>query len=199
MNIFVLCTGRSGSVTFIKACSHIQNFSSSHESLSHAVGGQRMAYPANHIEADNRLSWLLGRLDEEFGDDAYYVHLHRDLLETARSFQARYDRGIIQAYRSQILMGGEGRNQDLDSIDFCIDYCKTVDANIRLFLKDKTHKMDFALERAKSDFTRFWNWIEASGDLNAALAAWEVRHNSTSSPTSSAASTTKRSWMTFGH
>lgn len=179
MNVFVLCTGRSGSVTFIEACSHIQNFSAAHESRSHFVGAQRMAYPFNHIEADNRLSWVLGRLDEEYGDNAYYVHLQRDLLDTARSFQARYDKGIIQAYRQQIIMGGEGRNPQLDSIDFCVDYCQTVNSNIRAFLKDKTHKMDFSLERARADFTRFWSWIGAEGDLDAALGAWEVRHNAT--------------------
>lgn len=180
MNIFVLCTGRSGSVTFIEACSHIRNYSAAHESLSHCVGAQRLAYPFNHIEADNRLSWLLGRLDEEYGDNACYVHLHRDLMETARSFQARYDRGIILAYRNQIIMGGEGRNPDLDSLDFCIDYCKTVDANICAFLKDKSRKMDFSLERAKADFQRFWTWIDASGDLDSALATWDVRHNASS-------------------
>ncbi len=179
MNVFVLCTGRSGSVTFIKACANIENFSAAHESLSHALGARRLAYPANHIEADNRLSWILGRLDEAYGDNACYVHLQRDLLETARSFQARYDRGIIQAYRTQIIMGGEGLNPGLDSIDFCIDYCRTVDANIRAFLKDKTRKMNFSLERAKSDFPTFWEWIGATGNFDAAMSAWDVRHNAT--------------------
>ncbi|MGE5385971.1 MAG: hypothetical protein ACM3SV_08785 [Betaproteobacteria bacterium] len=179
MNVFVLCTGRSGSVTFIKACAGMENFSAAHESRAHAVGGRRLAYPPDHIEADNRLSWMLGRLDEAYGDRACYVHLHRDLLETARSFQARYDRGIIQAYRNQIVMGGEGLNPGVDSIDFCIDYCQTVDANIRAFLKDKTQKMDFSLERAKADFARFWEWIGATGDFEAAMSAWDVRHNAT--------------------
>ncbi len=46
----------------------------------------------------------------------------------------------------------------------------TVDANIRLFLKDKTYKMNFALESASADWVRFWDLIEAEGDLDKALA-----------------------------
>ena len=57
MNIFVLCTGRCGSMTFTKACGHIDNFSSAHESRCGRLGNERLAYPENHIEVDNRLSW----------------------------------------------------------------------------------------------------------------------------------------------
>ena len=32
MNVFVLCTGRSGSVTFYNVCKHIKNYTTSHES-----------------------------------------------------------------------------------------------------------------------------------------------------------------------
>ena len=85
MNVFVLSTGRCGSTTFIKACSHITNYSSAHESLSTRTGKQRLNYPENHIEADNRLSWLLGRLDNTYGDDAFYVHLNRNIEDTIAS------------------------------------------------------------------------------------------------------------------
>jgi len=74
-NIFVLSTGRCGSTTFYKACSHFSNYTSGHETLSSKLGIQRFAYPAFHIESDNRLSWLLGRLDTEYGNSAFYVHL----------------------------------------------------------------------------------------------------------------------------
>lgn len=177
MNVFVLCTGRCGSVTFVEACKHIQNYSSAHEGLTHAVGYSRFAYPANHIEADNRLSWLLGRLDEQYGDAAYYVHLRRDLLDTARSFQKRYDAGIMHAYRTQILMRAEKNSSTVDSLDFCVDYCRTVDSNIELFLKNKTNKMNFYLENAGSDFRRFWDWIGAQGDFEKSMAEWDVKHN----------------------
>lgn len=175
-NIFILCTGRCGSVTFIEAAKHISNYSAGHETRTALTGHARFAYPVGHIEADNRLSWLLGRLDARYGDEAVYVHLQRDILDTAQSFLKRNDRGIMRAYRADILMGANKRN-DAQDLAFCIDYCLTVDANIRLFLKDKTRKMNFALESASADWMRFWDLIEAEGDLDKALACWNVKHN----------------------
>ncbi len=56
MDVFVLCTGRCGSTTFIKACAHITNYTAAHESRTGLLGSDRLDYPGKHIEADNRLS-----------------------------------------------------------------------------------------------------------------------------------------------
>ncbi len=179
MNIFILCTGRSGSTTFIEACKNIRNFSATHESRSALLGSSHFAYPENHIEADNRLAWFLGTLDRLYGDQAYYVHLKRDPLATARSFTKRMTdpSGIMTAYSNQILVGAD---RNTPAIDFCLDYVETVTRNIELFLKDKSHRMDFRLEYAQEDFVRFWEWIGAEGDLDQALNEWNTRHNATS-------------------
>ena len=84
MNVFILNTGRCGSSTFIKACHHITNYTSGHETMSSQVLDARLGYSENHIEADNRLSWFLGRLDQKFGSEAFYVHLSRDKSATVR-------------------------------------------------------------------------------------------------------------------
>lgn len=177
MNVFILCTGRCGSVTFTESAKHITNYSAAHESRTHYTGAARFSYPANHIEADNRLSWLLGRLDTAFGNRAFYVHLRRDTHDTARSFLQRHDKGIMGAYRKTILMGAERRNKEDDLIAFCVDYCETVNENVRLFLKDKTKKMDFRMEEARDQLATFWERIGAEGDFDKALAEWGVRHN----------------------
>lgn len=174
MNIFILNSGRCGSTTFIKACSHISNYSCAHESLLQKTGDQRLAYPDNHIEADNRLSWFLGRLDETFGDNAFYVHLIRDSRSAARSFARRIDFGILQAYEQGILMH---QKHPLPAEAIARDYLDTVNSNIRLFLKDKTRKMDFSLENAQMDFMEFWQRIGAEGDLSAALKEWTIAYN----------------------
>lgn len=178
MNIFILNTGRCGSTTFIQACRYISNYSSGHESNISRIGEQRLAYGKNHIEADNRLSWLLGRLDRRYGDDAYYVHLHRNNKQTAHSFAKRTDFGIMKAYREGILLGGEAQ-QTAHAI--ARDYIETVEANIALFLRDKNHKMDFSLEHARRDFRVFWKHIQAEGDLESALLEWQVNHNASDS------------------
>lgn len=174
MNVFVLCTGRSGSLSFQKACEAITNFTAGHETNWGKVGPERLDYPDNHIEIDNRLSWLLGRLDERYRDDAFYVHLIRNKEDTAASLDKRWvgPRSIMRAYTNAIL------TTDDKTRDICRDYWETVNANIRLFLKDKSNKMEIRLEEIEERFPEFWKAIGAQGDVNKAMAAFSTRHNS---------------------
>lgn len=174
MNVFILNTGRCGSSTFIQACEHITNFSAGHESRIHRIGKERLDYPQRHIEADNRLSWFLGRLEQVYADDAFYVHLSRNTDETAKSFSRRMGYGIMKAYRQGILLDGKPEQTDLQ---IARDYIDTVNSNIALFLKNKTQKMNFQLEQAKLDFRVFWERVGAEGDLDAALQEWDISYN----------------------
>ena len=175
MNVFILNTGRCGSMTFIKACQHISNFSTAHESRCDQLGEARLAYPDNHIEVDNRLSWYLGKLDKQYGDHAVYVHLKRNNTDTASSYAKRlFPGGIIPAYRKGIL---QHLSDDISDISVSLDYCDTVYSYIEHFLKDKTHKMEFKLESAKQDFQRFWDLIGAEGALASALAEFNISYN----------------------
>lgn len=176
MNVFILNTGRCGSTTFIMACEHITNFTSAHESRCDRLGEDRLAYPENHIEADNRLSWFLGRLDNHYGDKAIYVHLMRNSHDTASSYAKRlFPGGIIPAYRKGIL---QHLPDDISDMSVSLDYYDTVNSNIEHFLKDKTRKMEFNLENAKEDFKKFWELVGAEGDLEAALAEFDIPYNS---------------------
>lgn len=179
MNIFILNSGRCGSYTFIQACRHITNYTAGHETRLRKIGAARLAYPPRHIEADNRLSWLLGRLDQAYGHEAYYLHLAREPANTAASFARRAGYGIMRAYREGLLLDGEPGQSDLAVAE---DYLLTVEANIQHFLRDKPHRMHFRLENAEADFRAFWGWIGAEGDLDAALAEWSVRYNAAGDP-----------------
>lgn len=177
MNIFVLSTGRAGSTTFTKACSHITNYTSAHESRVGMVGTERLEYPPNHIESDNRLSWLLGRLQERYGNDAFYVHLIRDRDATARSFDLRWDwrHSIIRAYVQGVLCSDDCNH------DACLDYWDTVNANIRVFTANRPNVATVRLEHAVEDFAIFWDQIGAEGNKDAALRQWGIQHNATQS------------------
>ncbi len=174
MNIFILNSGRCGSTTFIKACQHVTNYSASHESLCTQLGANRLAYPDKHIEADNRLSWFLGRLDKKYGDHAFYIHLIRDKQATINSFSQRENFGIMKAYKDGVLLA---EDIALSANDIAADYINTIESNILLFLKDKTRKMSFQLENAENDFKLFWDNISAEGDLTAALTEWKINYN----------------------
>jgi len=179
-NIFVLCTGRCGSVSLARALEYAENYTCGHETRSQYVGQKRFDYPANHIEVDNRLSWLLGRLDNAFGKDAFYVHLKRDVNKTAQSFAKRFDKGIMAAYHTAILMQGRKKNPDLDPLDFCLDYCNTVNDNILHFLRDKPHQLTVHMESMDAQLPELWRAIEAEGDVALALKEFDNKHNATS-------------------
>ncbi len=183
MNVFVLCTGRSGSSSFIKACQHISNYTAAHESLSQKCGNERFQFPKNHIEADNRLSWQLGQLNKFYGKQAYYIHLKRDDESTAQSFMRRFllPKSMIYAYANGIKQLPPERLNSNEQFEVCLDYVRTVNANIENFLNDKPHQLQIELSEIKKDFKTFWNAIDAEGDLNLALVELDKKHNKSSS------------------
>lgn len=174
MNVFVLCTGRCGSVTFAKACTHITNFTSGHETRVSRLGADRVAYADQHIEVDNRLSWFLGRLEERYGDNALYIHLVRDPEATAQSFNRRWHlrSSIMRAYAEQICM-----TSPKDPLAMCRDYVDSVNSNIQAFMKGKSKTCSVRMEKISEDFPQFWSLSKAEGDLDRAMAEWATAYN----------------------
>lgn len=180
MRVFVLSTGRCGSTTFHRACSHLTNFTSGHESRQGRHGADRFSYPDDHVESDNRLSWLLGSLGARFDpDETVYVHLTRDREQVAQSFLRRWDStyraGIITAFAHGILQRREWPEED--RLDVCRTYVDVVNDNIRGFLRTQPRSIPVRLERVSDDFARFLEVIGGQGDLAAASAEWGVAHN----------------------
>ncbi len=177
MNVFVLSTGRCGSTTFERACRHIGNYTTGHESRAGILGCGRLEYPPNHIESDNRLAWFLGRLERRFPRDVFYLHLQRERMAVARSYARRLEPGmIIPAYAHGIYLGLNDDLQD-HALEIALDYVDTVSANIETFLRRRRNSMVLQLETATEEFPEFWHRIGASGDLAAALAEFTVAYN----------------------
>jgi hypothetical protein len=177
-NIFILSTGRCGSTTISKACEHFTNYSSGHETLSKQLGDNRFSYPTSHIESDNRLSWLLGRLDKKYGNSAFYVHLKRNSLDTVNSLLKRSNQGvtgIMLAYK-KIIMSDKNTTEELTR-KIAYDYIETVNENIKFFLLNKDHKMDFNLENSENDFIKFSELIGAQGDIDIAIKEFNIKYN----------------------
>ena len=187
MNVFVLCTGRCGSTTFARACGHMTNYTSAHESRRRPEmplrTRQDVRYPGNHIEVDNRLSWFLGALDHEYGGDAFYVHLLRDREEVAASFLNRWEKrqtnimfafawGMLTYPYDQVTQLSQDQRLEIARV-----YWDTVNANIRAFLRDKPRQMTVWLHEIKDSFPQLWNHIGATGDLPAAMRTWDTAYN----------------------
>lgn len=180
MNIFVLSTGRCGSMTFATACSHLTNFTSGHESRASQIGRERFIYPNNHIEVDNRLSWHLGLLGKHYDPNSLYVHLKRDPEKVTRSFAKRwhsskYRASIIRAFANGIVMKMDEWPQDAidDMVRFYID---TVNENISAFIKSR-HHLEVNLEDGGESFNKFLRYINAQGDLDRVMSVWREIHN----------------------
>lgn len=184
MRVFVLNTGRCGSVTSIKACEHLTNYTAGHETRTGALGDSRLDYPDQHVEADNRLSWFLGDLGLRFVDDPLYVHLRRDPEQVAQSFLRRWRSlnsnpartSVLRAFAHGLLIHPE-EWQEAERIDVCRYYVRTVTKNIEAFLADKSNTMTVWLEDAGTWFPTLWDRIGGEGDLDAAMAEFGVRHN----------------------
>jgi len=186
-HVFVLGTGRCGTMTFSAACTHFDNFTAAHESRTRLLGAERFDYPDHHIEVDNRLSWFLGELDRRFDDDeTFYVHLTRSSDEVVESYARRWDSGfrssIGRAFGYGIVIRGrEWPPEDVESVlRFYVD---TVTSNVDSFLRGR-NGMTIALERLDEQFESFADRIGATGDLGAAHRELDVRHNAstTTSP-----------------
>ncbi len=179
MNVFILCTGRSGSKSLVKACSFISNYTVGHETRARVIGKARLDYPRNHIEADNRLSWFLGRLDKSFGNEAFYVHLKRDKEATVDSFVNRWNNqgSIIKSYTAGILLQGHKQLVHKEQVTSARDYYDTVNENITLFLKDKPQKMTIDLEDIIDGFNELYDSIKAVGDKDKAIESLRTAVN----------------------
>lgn len=177
MNVFVLSAGRCGSSTFAEACKHITNYTSGHETRADKIN-DRLKYPSNHIEVDNQLSFMLGRLDEQYGNEGAYVHLKRDLCDTAKSWVKKENmharKGRIWFYKRQVILG-KGK---YDQMEVAKHYCKTVDKNIEKFLKDKNKKMTIEIENAGNKADELFKMIKAKGDIDGFEDEFKKKHNS---------------------
>lgn len=181
MNVFVLTTGRTASTSFMKACNYLTNYTSGHETLCRMVGDERLMYPENHIEVDNRLSFHLGGLDKKYGNDALYVHLLRDPNKVAKSYNQRWHgfHSIMTGFTQSIKYLKVKNLTEVQKYDLCAEYIKVTNDNIDLFLKDKNKSIKINVENIAEDFKIFWNFINGEGDIEGALKEFKVKYNST--------------------
>lgn len=174
-NIFVLCSGRCGSVALAHALSYAENFSVGHESRMAMLGPERLHFPDAHIEVDNRLAFMLGPLHARFGDDPLYVHLIRDPAACAASYAKRFRPGLLMfAWARGIHVGLEDR-LDLEAV--ACNLVDTMNQNIRLFLRERPHTHTVQVEKFPHDLTMLWETIGAEGDLAAALESLSSPRN----------------------
>lgn len=174
--VFVLSAGRAASTAFCSACKHITNFSAAHESSASLPFPERIDYPNQHIEIDNRLTWFLPHIEDKYGDNAIYVYLRRDKEKIARSYEERWhlNVSIVKAFGHGVLM--KPKISMSERLDVCRSYVDYVDAAILLHLKDK-NAIYVDAENLQQDFRTFFDAINAQGDIEKCIQEFSAVHN----------------------
>ncbi len=173
MRVFVLSTGRCGTTTFFKACQHIENYTCGHESRANLTNFDRLDYPDNHIEIDNRLTWQLPRLaNRMFGVDVEYVWLMRNTDKVVDSYLRRKDTNSIVDWWARAVLMRESVSRDTVE-----DMVNVMNSNIYNFMDWQKSRHIFELERAADFWPVFWRRIGAKGNYDAALREWEKTYN----------------------
>lgn len=181
-NVFILCTGRCGSKTFIQACKHIQNYTAGHETNITAnwrILQQRILYPEYHIEADNRLSFFLGTLNHYYTkEEVFYVHLTRRENDVIRSFAKRHGtRSLTDNFIRGILYQQNPKSGNKSVLIQMM--VRSIKHNIENFiLRNNMNGMGFPIEYAKTLFPSFCDKIGAEVDIQKALAEFDKQYNS---------------------
>jgi hypothetical protein len=210
VRVFVLTTGRTGSVTYAHAAAHATNFTAGHETRGGVLQPDRLEYPDGHIEVDNRLSWFLGSLHRRYGDEAGYVHLLRDEDAVARSYVKRWPglrlprrKPIVAARKALGYVRGDNHaslpvafSQGIvmrkhvdpaERLTACTLMVRTINDNISLFLQDRPNALEVRLEDGADGFERLWRRFGLEGDLSSARAEFGVRQNASQKGPSDAA------------
>lgn len=183
LRVFVLSPGRSGSLAFATACAQIENFDAGHETRTGMVGPERLQYPPHHIECDNRLAWMLGRLDlTNDPKSTLYVHLQRNPVKVADSYAARIGNttSIVEAYAAGVacLRPHSAKRRTYTPAKIASDMVETVNANISHFLSSRPESsMIVRLDDIQHDFEVFWHRVGATGNLNLALESFDTPVN----------------------
>ena len=166
MRVFVTGTGRCGTTTFSKACSHIKNYTSGHETKRGFDPGCVNDFPDNHIEVDPHLFWHMGSLIVKYSD-ACWVHLIRERESCIKSLTKTsgiWDWSNL-AY---------GRKPEVELA--CADYYDSVNQVIPMVLMGCCW-MTMHLEKLQSEWSSFWEWIGAEGDYDASWQELGRRYN----------------------
>lgn len=167
-------------MSFARAAEHLENYTAGHETKTRAVGPERIDYPDDHVEVDNRLSWFLGSLARRYDEtETFYVHLTRDAREVAESYLRRWDSvfrsSIVRAFGHGVLI----RNEDWpmnDRREVVHQYVQTINDNITEFLCTR-ESMTIDITELSDRFADFAERIGGIYDQTAVQVTLARHHN----------------------
>lgn len=167
MNIFVVGTGRCGTVTFSKAAAHCTNYSVGHETKAGRVADWH--YPDNHIEVSSQLVIAIPLLRKRY-PDAQWIHLVREREACSRSLarMTHVMRAFSWVWFQQPAPSLPAAGEVV--YDLVNGLCEDM-------LGESWDYYRLQLERVHDDWRVCWDFMECEGDYEKSLAEWNTRHN----------------------
>lgn len=169
--VFVVGTGRCGTVSFNHACRHMSNYQTGHESRCGFL-----EYPDQWIEVSHHLRCVITHLRYKY-PDALWVHLLREPEACIKSLAALEDGKVMMAYRH--LYHSVVPSDRLIDIAFRYYWCENDNIRAQLAPIPPEKRREMHLETIKDEWPEFWRWVGAEGDLGSSLASWDVKRNTT--------------------
>jgi hypothetical protein len=166
MNVFVVGTGRCGTVSFATACKFMTSYTVGHETVC-----STLMYPDQHIEVNGHLNIRLTQLIVKY-PDALYVHLIRRKVQCVHSIAALSSGSVMQALH--LIYPSVYPTDPLEIADVLYE---SVNWRIQTILQLVKHKMTIKLETVKSQWAEFWQRCQAEGDYQQSLKSWDTPHN----------------------
>lgn len=189
MRVFVVGTGRCGSVTFARACeASIENYTVGHETRARFASLGRLNYPDQHIESDHRLGFFVGSIRKRWRPSlTFFVHLRRDAEATAQSWAKRYNirGGLMPAFANGIVFRGMGTKRpprpahsSFDPVECARLYVRTMNDQIECALQGHREKIELWIDDLdESAAARFLQRIGAEGDSEEFVRRLREVHN----------------------
>ena len=163
MNIFIVGTGRCGTVTMSKACKHISNFTSNHETHK---GATDFIYPDNHIEIDGALCHFIPTIKEKY-PDAKWIHLWRDPEPTIVSLSKRPSLQFYSRFHFRV----DKQNQRKLAEMYYYNTIGLVDSMLPDALKVNLSDIK------TGGWKKVWDYIGAEGNYDTALLEFNKKYN----------------------
>ena len=167
MNIFVIGSGRCGTLTFSKSISHCTNYTVGHE--SHAGSVDRLNYPENHIEVSSHLTLYWPMLRKRY-PQCRFVWIQRvDDVRCARSISKLQGGQIVRDFCNVF---HQQPNPVL--IEGALDIYDMMNAQ-----GEASGAFRIEMENAKAQWQRCWDFMGCEGDFELSLNEWDTRYNET--------------------
>ena len=159
MRVFFISPGRTATTTLAKSFGQIKSLTSGHESNVKNRLGDRVIYPDNHVEADNRLLFFMPQLTERYGETELLVIIERNRAEIANSYRKRWWKFNLPKIFAQGILMRDVKENDDKLVDDMVDWAYE---QIHYFSKDWKNVITIKFDEIPKNLDQIFDFLKLS-------------------------------------